>query len=126
VFGGGAYCQSSDTHLVYFCGSEGPLTSFTLSNGTLSPASQTVETFASGTPTVTSDGTSPGTAIVWMIARQNPLRLLAFDATDLTNKLVDIEAGPWNNAGGGPFIEPTTVNGKVYVASDGVLSVFGL
>jgi cytosine/adenosine deaminase-related metal-dependent hydrolase len=61
-----------------------------------------------------------------MVARGNPLRLVAFDATDLTNKLVDIEAGAWNNAGGGPFIEPTVVNGKVYVASDGVLTVFGL
>ena len=61
-----------------------------------------------------------------MIARQNPLWVLAFDATDLTNKLVDIKAGPWNNAAGGAFIEPTVVNGKVYVTSDGQLSVFGL
>ena len=126
VFGGGAHCQVADTQYVYFCGSDGPLTAFTLNNGTLSLASRTAETFASGTPTVTSDGVSSGSTIVWMIGRQNPLRLLAFDATDLTNKLVDLEAGPWNNAGGGPFIEPMIVNGKVYVASDGQLTVFGL
>src|SRR5579859_448329 len=118
VFGGGAHCQVADDQFVYFCGSDGPLTALTLSDGALTPASQTAETFASGTPTVSSNDTTPGTAIVWMIARQNPLRLVAFDATDLSNKLVDIAAGPWNNAGGGPFIEPTVVNGKVYVASD--------
>jgi hypothetical protein len=56
---------------------------------------------------------------VWMIARQSPLRLLAFDATDLTQKLLDVEAVPWSNAGGGPCLEPTPVNGKVYVASEG-------
>src|SRR5262249_129414 len=124
VFGGGAYCRVSESQFVWYWGNDGPLTAFTLSNGMLSPASQTAETFSTGTATVSSDGTSPGAAIVWMIARQNPLRLLGFDATDLTNKLVDLEAGPWNNAGGGPFIEPTTVNGKVYVASDGQLTVF--
>jgi hypothetical protein len=126
VFGGGAYCQVGDTQFVYYCGNNGPLTAFTLANNTLELASQTEETFASGTPAISSDGTSSGTGVVWMIARQNPLRLVAFDATDLTNKLVDIEAGPWNNTGGGPFIEPTVVNGKVYVASDATLSVFGV
>ncbi len=61
-----------------------------------------------------------------MIVRQNPLRLLAFDAADLSNKLVDLEADPWNNAGRGPFIEPTIVNGHAYAASDGQLTAFGL
>jgi hypothetical protein len=126
VFGTGTYCQVGDTQFVYYCGSDGPLTAFTLSNGTLTLANQSAATFASGTPTVSSDGTSAGSAIVWMLARENPLRLLAFDATDLTHQLVDLQAGAWNNAGGGPFIEPTTINGKVYVASDGQLSVFGL
>jgi hypothetical protein len=130
VFGGGAYYHVSgpagDIQFVYYCGGGGPLTAFTLDNGTLSLASQTAEAFDSGTPCVSSNGTAPATGIVWMLARQNPLRLLAFDATDLTRQLLDIGAGPWNNAGGGPFLEPTTVNGKVYVASDGQLSVLGL
>jgi hypothetical protein len=130
VFGSGAYCRVSgsagEAQFVYYCGGEGPLTSFALDNGTLSLVGQTTETYASGTPTVSSNGTTAGTGIVWLIARENPLRLVAFDPTDLTNKLCDLQAGPWNNGGGGPFIEPTVINGKVYVASDGQLSVFGL
>jgi hypothetical protein len=139
VFGGGAYYHvaapdgSVDSQFVYLCGSDGPLTAFLLGDGRLSrgtlasgEANQSADTYASGTPIVSSNGTVPRTGLVWMIARQNPLRLLAFDATDLTRKLVDVEAGPWNNAGGGPFLEPAIVNGKVYVAADGQLSVFGL
>jgi hypothetical protein len=54
------------------------------------------------------------------------LRLQAFDATNLTHQLLDIACGPWNNPNDGAFIEPTTIQGKVYVPSDGQLTVFGL
>ena len=71
VFGGGAYCQVSgsdgDTQFVYYCGGDGPLTAFTLDNGTLSAASRTAEALGSGTPIVSSNGTAAGTGIVWMI-----------------------------------------------------------
>lgn len=119
MFGGGAYYRvaardgSGDSQFIYFCGTDGPLTAFLLVDGGLSRAilasgepNQSAETYASGTPIVSSNGTVPRTGIVWMIARQNPLRLLVFDATDLTRKLLDVEAGPWNNAGGGPFSSP--------------------
>jgi PQQ-like domain len=91
------------------------------------------------TPNVSSDNQISGTGVVWAITRTNPLQLLAFDALDLTHILlgfpVDPEApskghiglvcGPWKG-GGIPMIEPTTIQGKVYVASDGELNIFGL
>jgi hypothetical protein len=103
VFGGGAYAQVGNTHFVYYCGSKGPLTALTLDNGTLGLATQTAETFASGTPTVSSAGTSAGTAIVWMLARQNPLRLLAFDATDLAHNLGGPRSRPLEQRWGRPL-----------------------
>ena len=78
------------------------------------------------TPNISSNGQAAGTAVLWAITRSNPLRLQAFDATDLTKQLFDAAAGPWNNSSGGAFIEPTTIQGKVYVPSDGQLTVFGL
>jgi len=64
--------------------------------------------------------------VVWAIRRTNPLRLQAFDATDLTSQLLDVQAGAWNNPHGGPFLEPTVINGKIYVGSDALLTVFGI
>jgi hypothetical protein len=79
------------------------------------------------TPNVSSNQQSGGTAIVWAITRSNPLHLQAFEATNLPHKLFDLDCGPWNNIDhGGPFIEPTTIRGRVYVPSDGQLTVFGL
>jgi hypothetical protein len=120
---------------VYYCGNGGHLKAFALLNGTLSPATvggnpnQSPDTFpgeGGATPVVSSNDQAAGTGVVWALARSNPLRLRAYDATNLTAKLFEGNAGPWNNPDGGAFIEPTVVNGKVYVGSDGQLTVFGL
>jgi hypothetical protein len=79
------------------------LSSATLPSGA---ASQSPDTYDGGTPTVTSNGTAARSAVVWMIPRQLPLRLLAFDAADLTHKLVDVPAGDWTHAGGGHSWSP--------------------
>ena len=129
VWGGPAYYDGPTGQFVYYCGDGGPLSAFHLSGGLLStmPASQSSATYGAGgtTPVVSSNRKKPGTGVVWAINRTNPLRLQAYDATDLTNLLYDADAGPWNNPDGGAFIEPTVANGKVYVASDGRLTVFG-
>lgn len=107
VFGAGAYCRLSvtpdgtgESQFIYLCGTDGPLAAFVLGDGRLSPATvasgdanQSADTYGGGTPVVSSNGTVARSGIVWMIARQNPLRLLAFDATDLSRKLLDVDAG---------------------------------
>ena len=79
------------------------------------------------TPVVSSNQSKAGTGVVWALVRSNPLQLVAFDATDLTKGPLfgPVFAGPWNNYGGA-FTEPTVIQGKVYVPSDGQLNVFGL
>lgn len=84
-------------------------------------------------PTVSSNGKTPGTGIVWVTTRPNinevrtrPVELLAYDATNLGRMLYSAPVGMWPNTRGHPFITPTVVNGKVYVAGYDRVSVFGL
>jgi hypothetical protein len=133
VWGGPAYYNNGQQQFVYYCGSGGQLKAYLFLGSALSLSkigsnpNQSPDTFpgeGGTTPNVSSNLQMPATAVVWAIARQNPLRLQAFDATNLRVKLFDGNAGPWNS--GGAFIEPTVVNGKVYVASSEQLRVFGL
>lgn len=135
VWGGPAYYNSGQKQFVYYCGSGGQLKAYLFLGSALSLSkigsnpNQSPNTFPNEggtTPNVSSNLQAPATAVVWAITRSNPLRLQAFDAENLTNQLLDLDCGPWNNQNGGAFIEPTVVNGKVYVGSDGQLSVFGL
>jgi hypothetical protein len=131
VWGGPAYYQGPNAQFIYYCGSGGHLKAFLFKDGMLSPATlvggkpnQSTEPLpgeGGTTPNVSSNHQVPGTGVVWAVARQNPLHLQAFDATNLTVKLFDGYVGPWNNPDGGPFIEPTVINGKVYVGSEGQL-----
>ncbi len=136
IWGGPAYYHSPDGQFVYYCGSQGHLKAFRLLNGALSlgavgggqpnQSPQILPGPGGATPTISSNQQAAGTGVVWVIVRSNPLRLQAYDATNLTVKLFDGEAGPWTNPHGGAFIEPTVIQGKVYVGSDQQLSVFGL
>lgn len=82
---------------------------------------------------VSSDELSPGTAIIWAVIRPtsstNPqLTLLAFDATPVHGELQQLysgAAGPWRNLGGNANTVPLVANGRVYVAADGTLTIFG-
>jgi hypothetical protein len=52
---------------------------------------------------------------------------MAYDATNLQNQLVSIPAGTWTHAvNSNANIVPTVANGKVYVASNKQLQIFGL
>jgi hypothetical protein len=135
TWGGPAYYGGHNQSLLYYCGNGGKLTAFQLQAGQLAPAmvgghpSESPTAFANegGTfPVASSNQQAAGTGVVWAIDRTNPLHLLAFDATNLANQLLNVPAGPWNNPNGGPFLEPTVINGKVYVGSDGRLTVFGI
>jgi hypothetical protein len=135
VWGGPAYYRDANQQFVYYCASGRNLCAYIFSGAALTLSmigpnpNQSPQAFPGEggvTPNVSSSGQNPGTGVVWAITRSNPLRLQAFDATDLTNKLFESACGPWHNANGGPFIEPTTIHGKVYVPSDGQITVFGL
>ena len=134
TWGGPAYYGGPGGSLLYYCGDTAKLKAFELNAGQLAQAmiggnpSESPGTFPNGGtfPVVSSDQQVSGTAVVWAIMRTNPLQLQAFDATNLTDQLLNVQAGAWNNPNGGAFLEPTVINGKVYVGSDGLLTVFGI
>jgi hypothetical protein len=84
-------------------------------------------------PTVSSNGSRPGTGIVWVTTRPNinevrtrPVELLAYDATDVSRVLASVPVGVWPNPRGHPMLTPTVVNANVYVGGYDSVAVFGL
>jgi hypothetical protein len=87
-------------------------------------------------PVISSNGTTPGSAVAWFVQRParssdqdpgTPITLHAFAASDLTQQLVSIQAGTWRHAvNSNADLVPTVANGKVYVASNKQLQIFGL
>lgn len=86
--------------------------------------------FPGATPCISANGLSDG--IVWLIQSDNfdvsgAAILHAYDANDLTTELYNSQQAP-SRDNPGPAVEfavPTIANGKVYVAGQYVLSVFG-
>jgi outer membrane protein assembly factor BamB len=79
--------------------------------------------------TVSSHGTTAGTAIVWAVARPTTipgdLILYAINAKD-GSTIYHHAAGTWNDSNANANIVPVVANGRVYVASRKELAVFGL
>jgi hypothetical protein len=87
------------------------------------------------TPVVSSNGTRAGTAVVWALKTPNgyitgtgTVMLYAFNAANLSTTLFGAAAGQWTENGdtGGALITPLVANGRVYLATDGVVTVFGI
>jgi hypothetical protein len=84
--------------------------------------------------TVSSNGTNAGTAIIWATGRPisatNPaVQLYAFAATPSSGQLTlqySSLAGQWPDASRNANIVPVVANGRVYVASNQQLTIFGL
>ena len=113
-------------------------------NGTrfdTTPISQSTFPAASGfatgaTMTVSANGSTPGTGIVWASMPTgsaghgtSPGVLRAFDANDLTSVLWDTTQNATRDNPGvyAKFVPPTVVNGKVYLASfSNLVNVYGL
>jgi outer membrane protein assembly factor BamB len=78
---------------------------------------------------VSSNGTTAGTAIIWAVSRPatNPgdLVLFAFNAQNGAT-LYNHAAGTWKDFNANPNVVPVVANGRVYVASTKELAVFGL
>jgi hypothetical protein len=119
---------------------------FSMTNGLLSttPYAQSTNTFPSGaTPSTSSNGASNG--ILWAIARPEAIGvqpgvgaavLYAYDAANTTGGTMNLlysstqalSGGVLRDRGGcaNKFQVPTIANGKVYVATQNELDVFGL
>jgi hypothetical protein len=83
--------------------------------------------------TVSSNGTNMDAGIIWALglpaATPNTLTLYAFGSTPSNGSfqlLNQVPAGVWNSTTANPNSVPVVTNGQVYVASDGLLTIWGL
>jgi outer membrane protein assembly factor BamB len=79
---------------------------------------------------VSSNGTQARSAVIWAVSRpvsdsDTSVSLYAFDGSDGT-QLTSQTAGGWANVGGNSNIVPVAANGRVYVATNKSLAIFGL
>jgi len=125
-----SYWNGPTGQFVYFAGSSDHLKAFRLTNGLLStaPSSQTLETFSfpNGDPSISSNGSTGGTGILWTV---DPGAVLhAYDATNLGTELYNSnQNGSRDNLGGYvKFSVPTVANGKVFVGTPNTLTIYGL
>jgi hypothetical protein len=127
---------------LYFWGSGDTLKSIPLVNDLpafkQTKANSTTIGFPGATPSISSNGITGGTAILWAIDSSQygspgpgpgPAILYAFDATNISNELWDSTQALHNRDRAGnavKFTVPTVVNGKVYVGSSAAINVYGL
>jgi hypothetical protein len=143
---GPAYFVGADGHPYVLTGGANGITSWQLqtspnvrlihATSTGPAATNGLPWFGGSIPVVSSNGTTQGTAIVWFIQKPQtssdkdpgtPFLLMAYDASNLQNQLISIQGGTWVHAvGSNPNVVPTIANGKVYVASNKQLEIFGL
>jgi hypothetical protein len=115
---------------VYFIGDKDVVKQFQLTNGLLSTSPVAQGSYVYGYPganmTVSSNGGANG--ILWSIEASGVNVLHAYDATNVANELYNSsQAGTRDNFGVAiRFTVPTVINGKVYVAGQTQLGVFGL
>ena len=118
----------------YFSGSNDVVKSFSfdpvsglLSTSPVSQSSSSYQYINGSTPSVSANGISNG--IVW--AAENHLRVArmhAYDATNLATELYNTTQSPTRDGAGAGirFMVPTVANGKVYLATNNLLGVYGL
>ena len=131
IFGAPAYWNST----LYFWGVRDYLKAFSITHGMLSAApvasGAVAIVYPATTPSVSANGNAHG--IVWGIdasaySSGGQAVLRAFEATGLGNELYDSSQNSGRDSPGGAvqFSVPTIANGKVYVGTSTMLSVYGL
>lgn len=140
IWGGPAYFVDANggQHVMY-----GALTDY---NVNLSPVSLSVQSTTVGIgcfecrnsgsqPIVSSNGTQANSHVVWALRTPGnaggPITLYAFAPLKMETPLFHATAGSWTQAPGtawiaGALVSPLVANGRVYVPTDGSVSVFGL
>jgi hypothetical protein len=142
LWGGPATFQDVNgvTYLVF--GGGDPLSTYRLNTA---PVGLTVQSSANvgclecrdqgSQPVVSSNGTTPGTAVVWALKTPGNgggnITLYAFNALSMSQPLFTGTAGTWTLASGasyigGALVSPLVANGRVYVPVDGGVAIFGL
>jgi len=130
LFNTPAYWNGSSGQYVYIVGAQDHLKAYQLTNGLLSnsPTSQTPETFTfpGGNPVVSSNGTTPGTGVLWTI--DPALVLRAYDATNLNAELYTSSQNAARDALPSyvTFSTPVVANGKVFLGTQSTLEIYGL
>jgi hypothetical protein len=118
---------------IYFSGAGHQLEAFSLTNGMLSTGavSQSTDTFSfpGGTLAVSSTGLTDG--IVWAVQRNGasaPAVLRAYDAMNLQTELYNSSASGARDLldPAAKFSVPLVAEGKVFVATAGRLTIFGM
>jgi len=135
-YGAPSFWSNGSSDYIYFAEVPGPLLAYSLSAGILNtaPTSQSPLNYSGeGSPSISANGTSNG--ILWAVTWANggPGKdkgtLRAFDATNLQTQFYasSLAAGGRDTLGDVPdFITPTIANGKVFVATENQLLVYGL
>lgn len=139
-----AFWQGPNGQYIYEAGNGDFIKAFSLSNGLLStvPTSQSPETFnfPGENLTVSSNGSTAGTGIVWAISpgascpvldHCNPSGAGALRAYDATNLGTELYSTTQNVARDGlssyvKFTVPIVANGEVFVGTGNSLDIFGL
>lgn len=79
---------------------------------------------------VSSNAEQPGSAVIWGVGRptdNNPADVTLYAVDPVAGSVIySATAGTWPNTGGNANIAPTVVGGRVYVASNAQLAIFGL
>ena len=125
-----AFWNGSNGDYVYIVGAQDSLKAYQVTNGLLSvsPTSQTPETFTfpGGNPVVSSNGTTPGTGVLWTIDPTQVLR--AYDATNLSSELYTSNQNAARDALPSyvTFSTPVIANGEVFVGTQSTLEIYGL
>jgi hypothetical protein len=80
------------------------------------------------TPAISSNGSDPKSAIVWIAQWEpdNSLHLLAYAASDLSHTIFDAPIGPWRFRQTNSIQVPTIANGIVYITGYDRLFAFAL
>jgi hypothetical protein len=126
VFSVPAFWNGPTGQAVYITQVNGPTRAFSWSNGKLSTAPTSVTSANGGDPVVSSNGTTPGTGIVWNVDYGGTLH--AYDPTNLSHELYNSNQNASRDGLDGyvKFSSSVVTNGQVFVGTPAHLAIFGL
>jgi hypothetical protein len=126
VFSVPAFWNGPNGQNVYISQVNGPTRAFSWSNGKLSTTPTSVTSANGGDPVVSSNGTTPGTGVVWNVDYGGTLH--AYDAGNLSAELYNSNQDASRDSLDGyvKFSSVVVTNGQVFVGTPAHLAIFGL